>query len=212
MAKKDHNYYLQQLGVDIWIPRQANLCTKEKLAELANVVATCTKCPLAQSRTHTVFARGNPLAKLMILGEAPGFNEDKQGLPFVGRAGVLLNQMLNTIGLTEEDVYIANVLKCRPPDNRDPRPEEINQCSAYLAQQIELVTPKLLLALGRFAGQYLLKEAQPLNRMRGQLHHYREVPFIVSYHPAYLLRKPSDKKKAYQDLLYLQALLTKDDI
>ncbi|MGQ3887444.1 uracil-DNA glycosylase [Legionella sp. CNM-1927-20] len=210
MAKKDHLYYLQQMGVDVWTPRQTHICSN-KLIDLASTVANCTKCPLYQNRTNTVFSRGNSSAKLMIIGEAPGFNEDKQGLPFVGRAGALLNQMLNSIGLTEDDVYIANVIKCRPPENRDPRPEEILQCSGYLVQQIELVAPKLLLALGRFAGQFLLNEIQALNRMRGVVHSYKKIPFIVTYHPAYLLRKPSDKKKAYQDLLCVKELLGGND-
>ena len=209
MAKQDHFYYLQQMGVEPWVPRQINL-SENKLADLADVVANCTKCPLSQCRTKTVFARGNPTAELMIIGEAPGYNEDKQGLPFVGRAGTLLNHMLQSVGLTEEDVYIANVLKCRPPENRDPRNEEIIQCSPYLTQQIELVAPKLLLALGRFAGQFLLKEAAALGKMRGQVHYYLQTPFVVSYHPAYLLRQLTDKKKAYQDLLYVKELLNKD--
>ncbi|STX51361.1 C-terminal part of DNA polymerase, bacteriophage-type [Legionella busanensis] len=212
MAKKDHVYYLQQMGIDVWTSRQTNTCSN-KLIDLAETVANCTKCPtLYQNRTQTVFSRGNPSAKLMIIGEAPGFNEDKQGLPFVGRAGTLLNQMLNSIGLNEDDVYIANVIKCRPPENRDPRPEEIAQCSGYLIQQIKLVAPKLLLALGRFAGQFLLKELQALNRMRNTVHSYKNIPFIVTYHPAYLLRKPSDKKKAYIDLLAVRELLDGNEI
>ncbi|STX28940.1 C-terminal part of DNA polymerase, bacteriophage-type [Legionella beliardensis] len=209
MAKQDHFYYLQQMGVEPWVPRQINL-SDNKLADLAGIVANCTKCPLSQCRTKTVFARGNPTAELMIIGEAPGYNEDKQGLPFVGRAGALLNHMLQSVGLTEEEVYIANVLKCRPPENRDPRNEEIMQCTPYLTEQIELVAPKLLLALGRFAGQFLLKEATTLSKMRGQVHYYQQTPFVVSYHPAYLLRKLTDKKKAYQDLLYVKELLNKD--
>jgi uracil-DNA glycosylase family 4 len=213
MTIKDHPYYLQQLGIDSWVLRQphshscANKLAANKLDSLATIVSNCTKCPLSQNRTQTVFARGNPTATLMIIGEAPGYHEDKQGLPFVGRAGALLNQMLKSINLSSESVYIANVLKCRPPENRDPRPEEIIQCMNYLIQQIELVAPKLLLALGRFAGQFLLKEAMPLGKMRGQIHYYSQTPFVVSYHPAYLLRKPMDKKKAYQDLLYVKELL-----
>lgn len=210
MRKKDHAYYLHQLGVDLWTSRQRKN-NANQLSELANQVANCTKCPLYQSRTHTVFARGNPKAKLMIIGEAPGFNEDKQGLPFVGRAGLLLNQMLVSIGLTEQDIYIANVLKCRPPENRDPRPEEINHCSHYLRTQIELVQPKLLLALGRFAAQYLYGEPMALNKLRGSIHTFQHIPFIVSYHPAYLLRRPGDKKKSYLDLRIVKGLLSQDD-
>lgn len=143
----------------------------------------------------------------MIIGEAPGFYEDKQGLPFVGKAGSLLNQMLQSIEIVEEDVYIANVLKCRPPNNRDPQLDEIAQCSSYLSRQIELIQPHLILALGRFAGQFLLNKPLPLKQLRNTLHHYNNIPFMVSYHPAYLLRNPADKKKAYLDLLAAKKLL-----
>src|SRR5689334_19854352 len=145
-----YNYYLQSMGLDVWVPRH-DVSSRTELTSLAKQIASCTKCELHRTRTQTVFARGNYKAKLMVIGEAPGFYEDKQGEPFVGKAGLLLNNMLNSIGMNEDDVYIANVLKCRPPANRDPIPEEISSCSGYLIQQIALVRPKLLLALGRFA-------------------------------------------------------------
>lgn len=207
MTKQNlRQYYLQQMGIDTWVSR-APKGFKTSLQTLALDVENCTKCPLHESRTHTVFARGNPNARLMIIGEAPGFHEDKQGLPFVGKAGALLNKMLQSIGLAESDVYIVNVLKCRPPGNRDPRLHEIDTCSGYLAQQIALVNPDLLLAVGRFAGQYLLKETRSLSSMRNKRHIYQGKPVLVSYHPAYLLRNPKDKKKAYADFLTIKSLI-----
>ncbi|CAM4498576.1 MAG: Type-4 uracil-DNA glycosylase [Legionella sp.] len=177
------------------------------LSALANEVAGCTRCPLHQTRKQTVFFRGSPQAQLMIIGEAPGFYEDQQGRPFVGKAGGLLNQMMRSVNLFENDFYIANVLKCRPPNNRDPKLEEIMQCSTYLEQQIELIQPDLILALGRFAGQFLLNKPVPLNQLRNRIHYYKKIPFMVSYHPAYLLRRPVDKKKTYADLLAVRRFL-----
>lgn len=193
-------YYLQQLGVTQWLcrPKKEARCS---LAKLEAIVASCTQCPLHQTRHKTVFARGNPSARLMIIGEAPGFHEDQQGLPFVGKAGQLLDQMLASIGLSNQDVYIANVLKCRPPNNRDPQDFEIEQCSSYLAEQIQLIEPKLIFAVGRFAAQFLLQRQESLTKLRSTIHHYGNTPVIVSYHPAYLLRNPAHKKQAYQDLL-----------
>lgn len=204
-------YYLQAMGIESWVLREQKQPCSRDLSILANEVSTCTRCPLHHTRTNTVFARGNQQAKLMIIGEAPGFYEDKQGLPFVGKAGSLLNQMLQSIGFNEEDVYIANVLKCRPPENRDPRIEEITQCSSYLNEQIALVNPSLILALGRFAGQFLAQESIPLNKLRQRLFTYNSIKCMVSYHPAYLLRQPRDKKKAYQDLLSAQKFLTEQN-
>lgn len=199
-------YYLQQMGIEPWVLRETKV-NKKNLSDLAREVSTCERCPLHETRKQTVFARGNSNARLMIIGEAPGFYEDQQGQPFVGKAGGLLNKMLSSVGLSEEDVYIANVLKCRPPNNRDPNAEEINQCCDYLAQQIDLVAPKIMLAVGRFAGQFLLKATLPLNKMRKKLHEYNGTPVLVSYHPAYLLRNPVDKKNAYSDLMLVKQLL-----
>lgn len=206
MSDRLNHYYLQQMGIEPWLQRED--CQREKLLlQLAGTVDACTRCKLHQTRTNTVFARGNPQAKLMLIGEAPGFYEDKQGLPFVGRAGSLLNLMLNSIGFAEKDVYIANVLKCRPPDNRDPAADEIEQCRAHLTQQISVITPQLILALGRFAGQFLAGKATPLNQLRSKLHNYQQIPFMVTYHPAYLLRNPKDKKRAYSDLLQVRGFM-----
>lgn len=203
-----NRYYLQTMGIETWLVRQKQASCEKKLSLLAQEVDTCVRCPLHQTRSNTVFARGNPAANLMIVGEAPGFHEDRQGLPFVGKAGELLNKMLHSIGMSETDVYIANVLKCRPPENRDPRPEEIAQCSTFLTQQIELINPHLILALGRFAGQFLANQALPLSQLRKTVHSYQAIPVLVSYHPAYLLRQPRDKKKAYQDLMACKTFLT----
>lgn len=207
MGQELQSYYLQQMGIEIWVFRPQVSNVLSELQQCAAEVAFCTRCPLSQTRTQTVFSRGNPHARLMVIGEAPGFYEDKQGLPFVGKAGDLLNRMLHSIGLTEEDVYIANVLKCRPPNNRDPESCEITACSGYLEEQITLLQPKLILAVGRFSGQFLLKKILPLNEMRNTVHDYHGIAVLVSYHPAYLLRNPIDKKKAYQDLLLAKRLL-----
>lgn len=169
-------------------------------------VASCRACRLCESRTQTVFGVGNPRAHCMIIGEAPGEKEDLQGEPFVGAAGQLLDRMLQAIDLTRADaepsrqVYIANTLKCRPPRNRNPEPDELVRCSAYLIRQIELVQPKLLLAMGRFAVQILLDSHDPIGRLRGRVHRWRNLPVVVTYHPAYLLRNPADKARAWADL------------
>ncbi len=167
-------------------------------------VAACTLCELHGTRTQTVFGVGNPQARWMFIGEAPGAEEDRQGEPFVGRAGQLLTSMLRALGFARENVYIANVLKCRPPGNRDPRPEEARACRGYLERQIELVSPTLIVAIGRIAAQNLLQTETPLARLRGQVHSLgaERRPVLVTYHPAYLLRSPAEKRKAWQDLLF----------
>jgi uracil-DNA glycosylase family 4 len=170
-------------------------------------VRACPKCALHSTRTQTVFGVGNRQAEWLFVGEAPGADEDRQGEPFVGRAGQLLNAMLAALGLKREQVYIANVLKCRPPNNRDPQPNEVEQCEPYLIRQIELIRPKLIVALGRHAAHSLLKTDLALARLRGQRLSYQNIPLVVTYHPAYLLRTPSDKRKAWEDLRRARALL-----
>jgi DNA polymerase len=172
---------------------------------LAQTVRTCTRCGLHTTRTQTVFGVGHRQAHWLFVGEAPGADEDRQGEPFVGRAGQLLNAMLQALGLRREDVYIANVLKCRPPENRDPRPEEVEQCEPYLVRQIALIRPRIIVALGRHAAHSLLKNDLPLGKLRGTRHRYHDTPLVVTYHPAYLLRTPSDKRKAWQDLCLARA-------
>jgi len=168
---------------------------------LQQQVQACNACPeLVGNRTQTVFGVGNRRAQWLVIGEAPGADEDAQGEPFVGRAGQLLNAMLLAIGLKREQVYIANVLKCRPPNNRDPRPEEAAHCEPFLRRQIELIQPSLILVVGRIAAQNLLKTDTPIGKLRGQVHRYGDIPLVVTYHPAYLLRSPGEKRKAWDDL------------
>jgi uracil-DNA glycosylase len=185
-------------GADVW-------------SELAARVESCTRCGLHKSRTQTVFGVGRRDAQLFVIGEAPGADEDRQGEPFVGRAGQLLNAMLRAIGLPRSDVYIANILKCRPPGNRDPQPDEATSCTPYLSQQIALVQPRVLLAVGRIAAQWLLQTDTPIGRLRGRAVSYgeRNTPLVVTYHPAYLLRSPLDKAKAWTDLCLVKELLSR---
>lgn len=173
---------------------------------LQQTVAGCRRCELHTSRTQTVFGVGSPGAEWMFVGEAPGGEEDRRGEPFVGRAGKLLDAMLASVGKARDEVFIANVLKCRPPNNRDPHGEEVQQCEGYLIRQIQLVKPRLLIAMGRFAAQSLLKTSRPISKLRGEVHEYTEikVPLVVTYHPAYLLRNPIDKRKAWQDLCLIK--------
>ncbi len=185
-------------------PRPAGIDTMDWPA-LQAAVAGCQACGLCQGRKNTVFGTGDVQADWMIVGEAPGENEDLQGEPFVGQAGQLLDNMLRAVGRSRsgqgaQGAYIANVLKCRPPANRNPQPAEVAQCEPYLTRQVALVRPKIILAMGRFAVQSLLKNDEPIGRLRGRVHRYEGVPVIVTYHPAYLLRTPADKAKAWADL------------
>lgn len=179
--------------------------------ELRARVAACTRCALSATRTQTVFGVGNPQADWLIVGEAPGAEEDRQGEPFVGRAGQLLNAMLHALGLKRTEVYIANVLKCRPPGNRDPSPAESAECLPYLERQIGLLKPKILLAVGRIAAQNLLRTDAPLSRLRGQVHAFgaARVALVATYHPAYLLRSPSYKRQAWEDLKFAREVCTR---
>lgn len=176
--------------------------------QLKGAVRQCIACDLHATRKNTVFGVGDEQADWMIVGEAPGADEDRQGEPFVGRAGQLLNNMLLAIGLKREQVYIANILKCRPPNNRDPRPEEVLKCEPYLKRQVELLNPKIILAVGRIAAHNLLKTDSSLSQLRGRRFFYGDnnTPVVVTYHPAYLLRSPREKRKAWQDLLFAQAV------
>ena len=207
--------YLKALDVDVWERRDlvpaadvavaapvADSGTQPGWAELERAVKSCTLCPLHKTRTQAVFGVGNRAAQWMVIGEAPGADEDRQGEPFVGRAGQLLNSMLKAIGLQREQVFIANILKSRPPNNRDPKPEEVQACIPYLFRQIELINPKLILCVGRIAAQTLLETDTPIGKLRGQLHRIAgNRPMVVTYHPAYLLRSPGEKRKSWADLL-----------
>lgn len=207
--------YLQLMGITVWLDRdgpgphalenekEGTVIEYEQSWELLKQqVSVCRKCALHKGRTQTVFGVGDPDAEWLLIGEAPGAEEDRQGEPFVGRAGKLLNAMLEAIGLDRERVFIANILKCRPPGNRDPLPEEVIACEQYLKQQIDSIRPEIILALGRIAAQNLLKIEVPIGRMRGRRYEYSDtgVPVVVTYHPAYLLRSPGEKRKTWQDL------------
>jgi DNA polymerase len=210
---------LQELGVDVWVRRHPE--GEDVSAEVAvrashvptdidagdwsalnQTIRACTACELHRSRTQAVCGVGNENADWLVIGEAPGADEDRQGEPFVGRAGQLLNEMLRAAGRPREHVYIANILKCRPPDNRDPKPEEVECCMPFLQRQIALLQPKLILVVGRIAAQNLLQTDTPIGKMRGRIYSYgdTDIPVVVTYHPAYLLRSPGQKRKAWEDL------------
>ena len=227
--------YLAELGIPVWRPRAAGAAVPapsraepavesavptapapavrdaETWSQLEASVRACTLCGLHRSRTQTVFGVGRRDATLFVIGEAPGADEDRQGEPFVGRAGQLLNAMLRSIGLPRAEVYIANILKCRPPNNRDPEQSESASCTPYLERQIELVQPRVLLAVGRIAAQWLLQTDSPIGRIRGRALSYgpRSTPLVVTYHPAYLLRSPLEKAKAWSDLRLVKELLSR---
>ena len=208
---------LDAMGITVWtartrlagVPCVPGLPAGPVLPELPDAwqllearALVCTKCDLHRTRTRVVFGVGDRRARWMVIGEAPGADEDRQGEPFVGRSGQLLNEMLRAAGVAREQVYIANIVKCRPPDNREPKPEESSRCEGYLQQQIELLQPGLILAVGRIAAQSLLREDTPIGHLRGRVHHYGPggIPLVVTYHPAYLLRSPGQKRKAWEDL------------
>lgn len=218
----DRSAYLAALGIEDWRQRRPLAvaaaavapdaadapapagCVADSWERIAGEVAACTLCPLHATRTKTVFGVGDRQAQWLVVGEAPGADEDRQGEPFVGRAGQLLNSMLRGIGLAREQVYIANVLKCRPPGNRDPKPEEVAHCLPYLERQIALLNPRIMLAVGRIAAQNLLATDTPIGKLRGRVHAFgsQRIPLVVTYHPAYLLRSPTEKRKAWEDLKF----------
>ena len=178
-----------------------------ELAKIAAEVAACRRCPLGGLRTHSVPGQGSHQAELMFVGEAPGADEDAQGLAFVGAAGQLLTKMIGAMGLTRDEVFIANILKCRPPDNREPQPDEVAQCLPYLDRQLALIRPKIVCALGSHAARNLLGVATAVGKLRGQVHEARGTRIVVTYHPAYLLRSPGEKLKAWEDLKLVLRLL-----
>jgi DNA polymerase len=214
--------YLEALGVDVWLPREA----PGRVPEVPHVgsadapapaslgwdalracVSECTRCVLHRGRTQTVFGVGDPSASWMLIGEGPGAEEDRRGEPFVGRAGKLLDEMLRAIGLARERVYIANTVKCRPPGNRNPSLDEAAACRAFLDRQIELVDPAIIIAVGKVAAQNLLGTDAPVGRLRGRRHQFGQIPLVVTYHPAYLLRSPAQKRLAWDDLCLARELV-----
>ncbi|MDO9169145.1 MAG: uracil-DNA glycosylase [Methylobacter sp.] len=206
--------YLEAMGIDVWLPRADNLLAPNIIAEptdswevLQAEVAPCTRCALCKSRSQTVFGSGNKHADWMIVGEAPGQSEDRQGLPFVGTAGQLLTEMLRAIDLDREQVFITNVVKCRPPDNREPKSIEVETCKAYLLRQHALIKPKIILALGHVAAQALLNTDESIAELRGKIHTLNDTPVVVTYHPAHLLRSLLDKHKAWADLKFAMQII-----
>lgn len=181
------------------------------LEEIRGALGDCQRCSLHQTRNNLVFGEGNPNAKLVFVGEAPGADEDRQGRPFVGRAGQLLTKIINAMGLTREEVYICNILKCRPPKNRNPRPEEIQACESFLIEQIRAIDPEVICALGAFAVRTLLNTDAPISSLRGKFHSYRGINFMPTYHPAYLLRNPRAKKQVWEDVQMIMKVLKKSD-
>jgi uracil-DNA glycosylase len=222
MLPERRRQYLASIGIDLWVRRARGTAAAapalpepaaavpsgevvDEWQRLLDEVRRCTLCPLHATRTQGVLGVGPKRADWLVIGEAPGAEEDRRGEPFVGAAGQLLDAMLRAIGLDRRsNVYIANVLKSRPPNNRDPRPEEVAACLPYLVRQIALLQPKIMVAVGRIAAQVLLGTDAPLGRLRGRLHHFgeRHTPLVVTYHPAYLLRTPADKRKAWEDLKF----------
>ncbi len=221
--------YLDALGITRWVRREAPPTDRDTSGEkvqsddedmavpdvatldwpgLRQRVLACQDCDLCQTRNRVVFGVGDEVADWLIVGEAPGEQEDLQGEPFVGRAGLLLNNMLAAAGLSRDSVFIANVIKCRPPGNRDPNPQEVEACLGFLQRQIALIEPKIILVVGRVAAQTLLQSDAPVGRLRGRVHGYQGIPLVVTYHPAYLLRRPVEKRKAWEDLKLAMSVFT----
>jgi DNA polymerase len=220
LSEHQRRAYLKALGIDVWVPRgaaepDAEIDDFERAAavdeldwdSLRDAVTACRQCALSDTRTQTVFGVGDQRADWMIIGEAPGAEEDRRGEPFVGRAGKLLDEMLRAVGLERDRVFIANILKCRPPNNRDPKPDESAACRGYLERQIALVQPKIILAVGRIAAQLLLNTDTAVGRLRGSRHQLDGTPVVVTYHPAYLLRSPTQKRKAWDDLQFARRII-----
>lgn len=178
----------------------AALCRRESLEEIRADLGDCRRCPLCQGRKTIVFGVGNPNARLVFVGEAPGREEDERGEPFVGEAGKLLDRILAAMGLSREEVYICNVEKCRPPGNRDPSPEEVAACEPFLKRQLAAIRPQMIVALGKFATQTLLQDQTPISRLRGQWRQYQGIPLLPTYHPAFLLRNPAAKREVWDDM------------
>ncbi len=178
----------------------AQSCRPVSLDELEAQLQGCSRCPLCEKRRNIVFGVGNPQADLVLVGEAPGREEDEKGFPFVGEAGRLLDRILFALQLSRQDVYICNVIKCRPPNNRDPQPDEIASCEQFLKAQLAIIRPRLIVTLGRFAAQTLLQSKDPIGRLRGHWHEYQGIPLMPTYHPAYLLRNPAGKRDVWEDM------------
>ena len=215
-SPRDQLEFFRDIGVrDVFLQRSAAAKTPPALVpgsmpdlpSLARFLEGCQRCKLGKTRTNLVFGQGNPHAELMFVGEAPGRDEDEQGLAFVGRAGQLLTKIIEAIDLKREDVYIANVIKCRPPGNRNPEQDEVETCEPFLFQQIDIIKPKVIVALGTFAARALLRTLDPISRLRGRVYQYRGAKLIPTFHPAYLLRNPSSKRDVWEDMKTVRRLL-----
>ncbi len=205
----EHLRFFEELGVD-GVSRDASWRCRtpaETLDDIRDDLGDCTRCKLHAGRTTLVFGAGNPDATLMFVGEGPGRDEDLQGVPFVGRAGQLLTKIIASIGLTRDQVYIANVVKCRPPSNRNPEPDEVQTCEPFLFRQLDAIQPKVVVALGAFAVRTLLRTDQAISRLRGQVYDYRGAKLVPTFHPAFLLRSPDRKRDVWEDMKKVRALL-----
>ena len=202
----NHLNFFGELGVTHLNIQNPDQCST--LEEIRGQIGECTRCKLHRGRKNIVFGVGNPKADLMFVGEAPGADEDTQGIPFVGRAGKLLTRIIESIDLKREQVYIANIIKCRPPKNRNPEPDEVNTCGGFLFKQIEVIEPKLVVTLGKYATQTLLQTQSPISRIRGKFFPFREGLLIPTFHPSYLLRNPGAKRQVWEDMKAIRAKLT----
>ena len=202
-----HLERMRRIGIR-YLPSTGAAAGADVLGKMEREVDACRKCPIGHSRANAVFGSGNPHADLLLVGEAPGMEEDRRGLPFVGQAGALLTRIIEAMDLRRDDVFITNILKCRPPGNRDPEPQEILNCSPYLRRQIEAIQPRVICALGGFAARTLLENREGITRLRGRFHDLRGVPVMPTYHPAYLLRNPSAKRAVWDDVKKIRDLLS----
>jgi len=206
---RQHLSYQALMGLE-WLPSELipiSQALPETLDDIRVSLGECTRCRLHSSRTHIVFGEGNPSATIVLVGEGPGRDEDRLGRPFVGAAGKLLDRIIAAMGRGREEVYICNVIKCRPPKNRDPQPEEVESCGPFLRHQLRAIRPQVILALGSFAAQFLLSSQQPISKLRNRVHQFEGIPVVPTYHPAYLLRNPLQKRQAWKDVQLLRSLL-----
>ncbi len=206
---RQHLSYQALMGLE-WLPCQPITSIQdlpETLEQIGADLGECTRCQLHSNRTHIVFGEGNPAARVVLVGEGPGQEEDRLGRPFVGPAGRLLDRIIAAMGWRRTEVYICNVIKCRPPRNRDPQPDEIESCGSFLRRQLEAIRPQAILALGSFATQFLLSTQQPISRLRNRVHHFQGIPLVPTYHPAYLLRNPLQKRRVWEDVQLLLSLV-----
>ena len=210
---RQHLSYQAIMGLE-WLPSKWATTIKaqpESMDEIRVDLGECIRCGLHSHRTHIVFGEGHPSARVVLVGEGPGREEDRMGRPFVGPAGKLLDRIIASMGWLRQEVYICNVIKCRPPKNRDPLPDEIEACGPFLRRQLQAIRPQAILALGSFAAQFLLSSQQPISRLRNQVHQFEGIPVVPTYHPAYLLRNPMQKRQAWKDVQLLLSLLHKED-